>query len=198
MKLDTFQKFTYYEKHYSNVIDGIPEKSGIYYWVYHPTINDDISVDNLEKKLLEYTKVNLFFTETLTGPYKFKAVISEQWYKDNGNIFGLSEIKKNRLLNYFRRDNNNIKVFLEFFERICFSRPFYVGKADNLRTRLVKQHFKGTSSSILGEIKNNNVSLTEIYIGFEEIEDLENDEINEVFEEIFSRRTKPALTKRPN
>lgn len=197
MKLKTFEKLTYYEKSFANPVGGIPKESGIYYWVYWPNISKNINATDLEKKLLEYSKVNLLFSETIKGRYKYSAVISEQSYRDNGNIFGLSDTKKNRLLEYFRKDQKNIHFFIDFFERVCFSRPFYIGKANNLRTRLVSQHFKGTTE-VMGQITNSGISRTEIYVGYELVNDTASERVNDIFEEIFSRKVKPGLTKKPN
>lgn len=195
--ISTFQKLPYYEQYYADPISGIPNKSGIYYWVYWPTIKPTISLDDLEKRLLEYSKNNLLFSETLVGKYKFQAVISEQWYRDNDNIFGLSEVKKNRLIKYLKSDPNNVKFFLEFFKRVCFSRPFYIGKANDLRKRLVNDHFKG-NSEILPQIQQSKIPRTDVYVGYELINDKASDRVNVIFEEIFSRRMKPGLTKKPN
>lgn len=196
-RLKTFQKLTYYEKYYANSVNGIPKESGIYYWVYWPQINNKMSIVDVEKKLLEYTKNGLIFSEKLRGKYKYEGVINEQWYKDNGNIFGLVEAKKNRLINYLKADIKNLDFFVNFFERICFSRPFYIGKANNLRTRLVSQHFKGTTE-IMGQISDYGISRNDIYVGYEIIEDTASDKVNVILEEIFSRNVKPGITKKPN
>jgi len=196
-RLNTFQKLTYYEKYYANPVSGIPKESGIYYWVYWPQINSKMSVTDVEKKLLEYTKNGLLFSEKVRGKYKYEAVINEQWYKDNGNIFGLAESKKNILINYLKADSKNLKFFVDYFERICFSRPFYIGKANNLRTRLASQHFKG-KTEIMGQIVKYGIPRNDIYVGYEVVEDNAPEKVNVVLEEIFSRNVKPGITKKPN
>jgi hypothetical protein len=197
IKLKTFQKLTFYEKYFDNPVHGIPKESGIYYWVYWPQINNKMSISDIEKKLLEYTKNGLIFSEKIRGTYKFEGVISEQWYKDNGNIFGLAEAKKNRLINYLKADLKNLDFFIIFFERICFSRPFYIGKANNLRTRLVSQHFKG-KTEIMSQISSFSIPRNDIYVGYEIIKDSASDKVNVILEEIFSRNVKPGITKKPN
>ncbi len=196
-KLSTFQKLPFYEKYFDDPIDGIPKKSGVYYWVYWPTIKKNISVQDLEKRLLEYSKSNLLFSEKMKGVYKFQAIISEQWYRDNGNVFGLSDDKKDKLLDYLKSDQKNLDFFLDYFERVCFSRPFYIGKANNLRSRLVNNHFKG-KSEILKQINLCKIPTTDIHLGFELTNDDATEKVNVIFEEIFSRRIKPGLTKKPN
>jgi hypothetical protein len=196
-RLKSFQKLTYYEKYFANPVSGIPKKSGVYYWVYWPEVSSKMSLINIEKKLLEYTKNGLIFSETVKGKYKFEAIINEQWYRDNGNIFGLSDVKKNTLINYLKADPKNLDFFVEFFERICFSRPFYIGKANNLRTRLVSQHFKGTTE-IINQLDKYSIPRNDVYVGFEIIEDKAPEKVNVILEEIFSRNVKPGITKKPN
>lgn len=197
MDINSFQKLIYFEQYYADPINGIPEKSGIYYWVYWPSISNTPTLKNLEIKLLEYSKNNLLFSETISGNYKFQATISEQWYRDNGNIFGLTNAKKDLLYAHFKKDPKNIKFFLEFFKQVCFSRPFYIGKANNLRTRLAKQHFKGTTE-IMAQISKSGIPKGDIYVGFDLINDAATERVNVIFEEIFSRKIKPGLTKKPN
>ena len=195
--LYSFKPLPFYEKYYANPVTGIPEKSGIYYWVYWPKMGKNITVSGLEKRLLQYSRNNFLFAEKVKGQYKFEGMISEQWYKDNGNIFGLSEAKKNTLIDYLNDDRQNVQFFLEFFKRVCFSRPFYIGKANNLRKRLVEQHFK-SATEILPHIKASKVSRSDIYVGYELVNDTASERVNVIFEEIFSRKTKPGLTKKPN
>jgi len=81
-----------------------------------------------------------------------------------------------------------------------FSRPFYVGKADNLQAR-IKDHSTG-NSRILSHIRAQEINNEEVWVGFYELNhlsDLDNtsENINDVFEEIFQRIVKPGLTQRP-
>jgi hypothetical protein len=194
-----YNKLSYLLKFHSDPVYGIPKKSGIYHWVYWPEF-DPITISNtdLETVLMDFTKKSLFFSETIIGEYKFQAVISEQGYPTKNNtLFGLPESKNLKLLKYLG-DRNNLKFFAEFFQDVCFARPFYIGKANNLHSRLVTQHFQGRSSNILAEIRKNAIPLTDIWIGYRIITDVAKDDINNIFEEIFSRKIKPGLTKKSN
>lgn len=195
----TYQRLSYLQQFYDDPINGIPKKSGIYYWVYWPDFDtSSISQNDLEVRLKEFTKRSLFFSETLIGNYKFHAIISEQGYPTkNDTLFGLPQSKHNKLVKYLS-DRSNLDFFSEFFKDVCFARPFYVGKANNLYTRLALQHFKGVSSHILKDIADRSVPATDIWVGYREIVDLANEDINNIFEEIFSRRIKPGLTKKSN
>jgi hypothetical protein len=184
---------------FNDPIDGIPTTSGIYFWVYWPDFDSTkISVPDLEKKLIEYSIKNLQFPEKLIGRYKFVAEIKEQKFdKHSSPLFGLSPSQRNKLINYLKSNRSNIISFHSFFKEICFTRPFYVGKANNLRSRLNSYHFKGTTE-VVPEILKQRIPETQIWVGYKEIPMNANDEMNRVFEEIISRNIKPGLTKKPN
>lgn len=194
-----YKRLSFLQQFADDETTGIPKKSGIYYWVYWPDFDPrTISISDLERKLKEFTTKSLMFSETIVGDYKFHAVISEQGYPSkNDTLFGLSEGKNQKLLKYLA-DPVNLNFFAEFFQEVCFARPMYIGKANNLYTRLAQQHFKSRSSNILTEIQRNNIPFTDIWIGYRIIEDTQNPDINNIFEEIFSRRIKPGLTKKSN
>lgn len=194
-----FEKLSYLKQFYTDPNNGIPNDSGVYYWVYWPDFDKQkITVPSLEQKLVEYSIKNLQFPEILKGKYKFIAEIKEQKFdkkQDINPIFGLSESKKNDLLNYFST-RNNIVTFYDFFKEICFARPFYIGKANNLRTRL-NNHFKG-NSVILPELLKQRINESDIWIGYKKIPLEDTKPMNTIFEEILSRTVKPGLTKKPN
>lgn len=192
-----FERLSYLKQYYSDPNNGIPTDSGVYYWVYWPRFSkNNISVNDLEILLSNYSKKNLQFPEILKGNYKFIAEIREQKFDKNTTpLFGLSPLKKNRLLNYFQT-RSNIVIFYEFFKEICFARPFYIGKANNLRSRLVS-HFNG-NSDVLSELTNQRINDSDIWIGYKKIPLNNTDPMNVIFEEILSRNVKPGLTKKPN
>ena len=192
-----FQKLSYWLQYFDDVPNGIPTNSGIYYWVYWPQFNPSkISLQELESILLGYTQKSLFFSESLKGTYKYEAEINELGYPQNGNIFGLPPSRKAKLVDYLQ-NRDNLVSFHRFFKEVCFSRPFYVGKANDLRRRLVTEHFQG-KTEVIPEIDKHNISYTDIWVGYRIINDPSKEGINVIFEEIFSRRIKPGLTKKPN
>ncbi|WP_324755575.1 GIY-YIG nuclease family protein [Sphingobacterium thalpophilum] len=192
-----FERLSFWKQYYRDTVNGIPEKSGIYYWVYWPDFDAKIINENdLSNLLRDYSQRHLFFKESLKGRYKFEADIYEQGYPNNGNLFGLPFSKATKLINYFK-DYSNRVLFHEFFKEVCFSRPFYVGKAKNLRNRLGNQHFKETTE-VLPEITSSNINFSDIWVGYKIIPDPGNEDINTIFEEILSRKVKPGLTLKPN
>jgi hypothetical protein len=192
-----YERLSYLIQYYDDALNGIPESSGIYYWVYWPDFEySSISTQDLTDKLLEFTTRSLFFKEVIRGPYKFEAEIREQTYPSNGNFFGLSHSKQNKLLAYLNLEDNK-RIFHDFFKEVCFSRPFYIGKANNLRRRLVSQHFKG-KTEVLPEIDGLSINYSDIWVGFKIIDDPNDEGLNNIFEEILSRKIKPGLTKKPN
>lgn len=193
-----YQKLSWLKQYYADPIDGIPTDSGVYYWIYWPDFDENrITKSDLEKWLKDYSSKNLQFPETLKGTYKFIAEIREQKFdKDHDPIFGLSHSKRTKLLDYFNTRSNIIN-FHSFFKELCFARPLYIGKANNLRSRLVGSHFK-SKSDILPEIQNQRILESQIWVGYKLIPMNASDEMNVIFEEILSRNLKPGLTKKPN
>ena len=193
-----FEKLSYLKQFYSDPSNGIPEESGVYYWIYWPDFDPHtISIKRLEDRLQEYSKKNLQFPEILKGKYKFIAEIKEQRFdKNEAPILGLSQGKKKKLLNHFNTRQNIIDFHI-FFKEICFARPFYIGKANNLRQRLVNGHFK-SRSEILPELLDQKINDSDIWIGYKLIPINIDSQLNTIFEEILSRNLKPGLTKKPN
>ncbi len=195
-----FQQLSFLQKYYDDPKDGIPTKSGIYYWVYYPRFDSaTITVPALRTLLEDFTTKSLRYKEDIKGRYKYAVEVIEQGFSENGALLGLSPSKTKDLIGFLNTSRINIDLFHKFFIEVCFSRPFYVGKANNLRDRLAKKHFKRVSSDVLNEIDNQKINYTNIWIGYKEIPLLSSGEhINVIFEEILSRTVKPGLTKKPN
>lgn len=195
-----FQKLSFLEKYYDDPIDGIPITSGIYYWIYYPEFDPKtVTLPILENILETFTKKTLRYKEGIKGKYKFTVEVTEQGFGDNSTLFGLSPSKSKELIAFLSHDRTNIEIFHTFFIEVCFTRPFYVGKANNLRQRLAKKHFKKIDSEILEEVDKQGIDYTDIWIGYKELPILPTGEnINVIFEEILSRTLKPGLTKKPN
>lgn len=142
-----YEKLSYWRFIYNDTVNGIPTNSGIYFWVYWPEFDaSTITVNELNDHLIAFCEKNLQFPETLKGTYKFIAHIHEQKYLEGSSpLFGLSESKRQDLLEYFRESRSNIEDFAIIFKEICFARPFYVGKSNNLRSRLANSHFRSKS-----------------------------------------------------
>jgi len=192
-----FNKLDFLIKNIDDPKDGIPNDYGIYQWIYWPEFDPlKISHADLMKLLLEYTVQNFYIEEEIIGRYKFHAKIWEQGFKDNSYIFGLSSTKSQELERYLRV-KANLKNFSEFFKELCFVRPFYLGKADNLRSRL-KNHFDGRTN-VLPEIIAKGVPQHQIWVGYKKMPYSSTEpKLNTIFEEIYSRRIKPGLTIKPN
>lgn len=195
-----FSKLSFLEKYFDDPIDGIPTSSGIYYWVYYPEFDPaTITLTDLVKSLQEYTSKSLRYKEELRGKYKYSVEVLEQGFSENGALLGLSPSKTKILTDFLSGGPLNVSMFHKFFIEVCFSRPFYVGKANNLRTRLASKHFKRVDSEILNEIDKEVINYTDIWVGYKEIPMLPTGEhLNVIFEEILSRTVKPGLTKKPN
>lgn len=184
-------------EYYQQYSIDIPEANGIYFWVYWP-FKDSNSKENNYKKLLEkiekYSKTNLNLPVNRNLSYKYSVEVKELMFK-NDTIFGLSPEKKDILLDYLKKSSNNEEHFLKYFKKIAFKKPFYIGKATNLRLRL-EQHFN-KKTEILNNLEELDIDFSEILIGYETLVQEEGVVgIDSVFEEITQRIIKPGLTKR--
>lgn len=183
--------------HLNDEFDLMTNKNGVYQWIYHPDFDPNtISGSDLEDRLKEYTEKDLSYGEEFSGKYKFQGTIFEQRYKHNGNIFGLSKVKHDELLNHLT-NKSALSEFQVLFKELCYSKPFYVGKANNLKLRL-KSHFDRRGSDVLNKIDSYGIPYTDIWIGYRIIDDPKNLGLNVIIEEVFSRIFKPGLTKKPN
>ncbi|WP_158858673.1 GIY-YIG nuclease family protein [Lunatibacter salilacus] len=192
-----YNKLSYLEQFYKDPFDGIPEESGIYFWVYWPEYDPQmINPNDLIDKLAEFSCKSLQSPEEILGRYKFKVKVEEQRFGKKSNPFGISDKQKIKLLKYLM-DPLNVNPFFDFFKEICFARPFYIGKAINLRNRLANQHFN-SKTRIIPEIDAQNILHSEIWVGYKKIPSHGGDEISTLMEEILSRNIKPGLTIKPN
>lgn len=194
-----FNKLDYLKTNIDDPVDGIPPKYGIYQWVYWPAFDPNlISTNDLVNILIDYSAKNFHIEEEIKGKFKFHAKIWEQGYRDNQNMFGLNDTKHAQLVAYLG-NRANIITFSDFFKEICFVRPFYLGKANNLRTRL-KQHFAGAGGShVMGDLLARGVPEHHVYVGYRELPHTPvANAINNIFEEIYSRRIKPGLSIKPD
>lgn len=175
----------------------IPSKSGIYSWVFWPFKEYHVKAanfNNLVEKIEYFSAININYSESTSTGYKFEVSIKEQGF---GNKFlGLSYKKELILKSYLEYSEENRKDFLEFLKLVSISRPFYVGKADNLNQRL-RQHFDGTNSDILSFLREQKINFNDILICFEILDKQFEGSINSIYEEITQRIIKPGLTKRP-
>lgn len=193
----TYNKLSYLEQFYKDPSDGIPEKSGIYFWVHWPEYDPNtIIINDLIDILSEFSSKSLQSPEEIIGKYKFKVRVEEQRFNRKSNPFGISDSQKNKLIKYLS-DPKNANPFFDFFKEICFARPFYIGKAINLRSRLAGQHFN-SKTRIIPEIDSQNIKHSEIWVGYKIIPSQGSDEISTLMEEILSRNIKPGLTIKPN
>lgn len=193
----TFNKLDFLRKHLKDAVLGIPTDYGIYQWVYWPEFDKNtITPTQLVDLIKNYSKHNFYIEEEFLGTFKFQAKIWEQGFRDNDNMFGLSDKKHKELENYLS-DRTNIDFFSTFFKEICFIKPFYLGKADNLRSRL-SQHFN-SKSNIVPQIIAKAIPEKDIWVGYKPIsKPASGSKINTIFEEIYSRRVKPGLSIKPN
>ena len=193
----TYQRLNVLKKDINHPKTGIPNDYGIYKWVYWPKFNvKTISQIDLINLLKTYTTCNFYIEEELKGYFKFHAKIWEQGYKDNNNIFGLSN-KSTLELESFLTVRANLPFFSDFFKEICFARPFYLGKANDLNVRL-SNHIAG-KSNVMPSIAAKGISESDIWIGYKIIPNSNlTPKLNTIFEEIYTRKVKPGLSIKPN
>lgn len=182
---------------YKQFFSEISEKSGVYYWVFWPFKDYYLEDENFEifiEKIKYFSSVNMNLPERTNVGYKFSIEVRERAL--DCEILGLNSNKSKILIKYLNDSKISRELFLIYLKRIIFSKPFYIGKANNLRNRL-QQHFEQRNSDILNHLKEFNINHTDVLIRYEIIESNLEENINTIFEEIAQRILKPGLTKRP-
>jgi hypothetical protein len=194
-----YNGFKYWNLSYLDVDDyrqEVSNKEGLYSWVFWPPLDSTNSIEEILKSLFHYQKVNLSYSEK-TVKFKFSIEVNESSFPDTNNLFGLSKDKADKLTNYLVVQKNKEK-FCDFFKDLCFSRPFYIGKATSVRKRLLQHITETNSSTIRRTLREQNINSNQIWIGTKELTLSGNDEgLSNIFEEILQRTIKPGLTKRP-
>ena len=118
-----------------NQISSIPSQSGLYAWYYKPLITDS---DSLSKSIISFfdDKANIASEINLRYGVKLKANTSLQTLYGTQNQ-EIAEIIQDAL-------KFGEKFILEFFrsELVClFTKPIYIGVAQDFYTRVYEQHY---------------------------------------------------------
>jgi len=178
-------------------VTKIPTFSGVYMWRYWPDIPSLDSVrlldflrelqNNFPRQLeeLRNSRVDVTIKRTPFGT------------GEDGRLLGIKNEKKiNNILGLLDEDSNTRQAFAHTLEVLISSfPPIYIGKAENLRSRL-SDHFDG-KSDVLSRIQDAGIPVDDIYISFIQDElTVEDKEITTSIEEILQRLTNPAHTKR--
>lgn len=191
-----YNKLSFLSTNINHPTHGIPTDYGMYNWVYWPKFDENtITVADLTDLLIHYSSREFYIEEKLNGLFKFEGQIKEQGYKHNGNMFGLSD-SKHKVLLQFLSNRPDLVFFSEFFKELCFTKPFYVGKSNNLRQRL-SNHIRG-KSNIIPEITIKGIPPQDIWVGYKIINAPATTTVNTIFEEIYTRKVKPGLSIKPN
>ena len=195
-----YQTLIYYSD--QDFINKIPDRPGNYFWVHYVNIPENCSLSDVRKFLSEYSKVDFNIPEEGGGAkfyYKigemgFAYKIGEMGLVQSNTIFSLSKGKEEVLLEHLTNPSY-LNEFIQFFKELCFKRPFYIGKAIDLRSR-IKDHIKGRGNSpIKKAIEEANVDKNHIWIGYQEISQIDETILN-IYEEITQKKLKPGLTKK--
>ncbi len=174
--------------------DKIPDAPGIYNWVHWPNISTDMLPHEKRRTLDAYSAANLTAVEHWSN-FRFSASISESSTgTEKKPLLGLSN-EKSDTLTQLLGSKEGTELFAETFKFACFTRPFYVGKADSLQSRLGNDHFKGRTK-VLAAIANQGILNTAIWIGYRELSEECDSKTVLLLEEILQRIVKPQLVER--
>ncbi len=179
----------------------IPDVPGIYIWRYWPALAD-IDRAAFLNTLNKWKHTQPQFEEHLGNSRVAVSVRRTPFGNSNDKtaVLGFSETnpKAVALTKAVEEDADTRQVLAYTLETLLASAPpLYVGKADNLRSRL-SDHFDEQSSTLLSSIKGARIELDDIYISFiaDPISKTLPESITTAFEEIIQRITNPPLTKR--
>lgn len=177
--------------------ETVPMKPGIYSWYYWPNFkNSELTFDTYWLKLINYCSKSIGAISSFSD-YKFSIDVKEanlQSKIGDEFPFGLSEAKSKKLKEYLAIELNRIH-FSDFLYDVVMNKPFYVGKADNLRVRL-NSHLLG-GSDILKCLEENRIDEEEVLIKYEVVKSEIDTNVNDIYEEIFQKIVKPSLVKKP-
>jgi len=187
--------FTYLNLSYlihNNRIKKIPTQEGVYAWVYWREFEPGIvSKDDLYEILQSYSNVDLEIP-TLFKNFKYEVKINERKFKSESNPFGISN-DKNEALKTYLKSNTGYQAIYDLLKSVYFSKPFYVGKADNLQTRIT-EHCRA-NSKIMQALDKNEIQPKYVWVGYKKSIKVNNAVINRVFEEVIQKVLKPGLTQ---
>jgi hypothetical protein len=178
----------------------IPETPGIYIWRFWPTLAG-VDKESFFKMWARWERTQPQFEENAKN--------SRIGVTVRRTPFGIAESETS--LFGFDRDSDKAKNLLEAIESEADTRqmlattmecllsaapPLYIGKADNLRSRLIN-HFDEQGSTVLAQVRRAEISFDDIYISFiaDPVSDA-NISITTALEEIIQRITNPPFTKR--
>lgn len=178
--------------------EKIPKEAGVYIWRYWPSLEslDKGSIlDSIyeiqnnfprSKESLKNSRVQISVERTPFGDLDEK-----------NKFFGIKDSgKKQGFLNILDGDDDVKQNFIHTMEVVLSaSPPVYIGKAMNLRKRLV-DHFD-SKTEVLAQINKAGIPLSDIYISYY-IDDISTTEdiVTAAIEEMLQRITNPPLTKR--
>lgn len=194
-----YNGFKYWNLSYLDVDEyrrEVSKEEGLYSWVFWPPLDSETSTEDILKILLHFQNVNLSYPEK-TVKFKFSVEVNESSFPRTSNLFGLSKDKADKLINYLSVPDNKEK-FSVFFKDLCFSRPFYIGKATSIRKRLLQHITEVNSSMIRQTLRQQKINSNQVWVGIKELSlSGKNEGLSNIFEEILQRTIKPGLTKRP-
>ncbi|MDM0025735.1 GIY-YIG nuclease family protein [Variovorax saccharolyticus] len=178
--------------------DRIPESPGIYIWRYWPSFKSLASADLIES-LKKWSAQQPAFVE-VSRNFRVESQITRRPFGFDvaDTLLGIdvNSNKGKRFLTALRENVENRELLINVLDCIvCFASPLYVGKADNLRSRL-EEHI-GRKSNLLSDIESQDISFEDIYVSFV-IDPISapDSSITTGLEEILQRLTNPPLTKR--
>lgn len=177
--------------------NNIPSCSGVYIWRYWPAYEDS----NFNSLLDFCNKIRSEFPlleENLSNSrvdVKIKKSFFGEIDTDLWSSFGLSASKVSKMESMIDGGLINLSAFQSFFDVLMLTLPpLYIGKADNIQTRL-KVHFD-RKSDVLPRIDSVGIKQKDVYISF--IKDVaeSSEGANSIIENILQHISRPPLTKR--
>jgi len=192
MQLNGFEYFNLSYLIDNNGLNDLPEVEGIYNWVYWINFEpQNITTDELIQVLEKLSAQNLVIPSNFKN-YKYEVNVTDRKFGEN-NLFGLSNDKKEILLEFIKSEKGKKDIHW-LLMNIYFSKPFYVGKANNIKQRIYS-HCR-SSSKISSYLEESNIYQKNIWVGIRKTPLESNKDINVVFEEIMQKIIKPGLTEK--
>ena len=175
--------------------ERIPEACGIYIWRYWPTF-DELPETGIRDALRAWQEAQPTIDEVIRSSRTEVTLSRRPLGSPTHGLFGLGPEKEQLLLDTLESSHVARDALLAMLQCVvALAPPLYVGKADNLRTRL-RQHLD-PRSGIRESLRESNIPERDVYVsmiaeGFQSTAD----GVNVIIEEIVQRLTNPPLTRR--
>lgn len=183
--------------------DLFPSTPGLYSWTYWP---DELDAESLCSDHMEFKRVlTIFFENASRLVHKHETNIASKYqvrvYESSlelvsSTFLGLSEARSKALEQYLITSAEHRREVLQIIKYAIFSRPIYIGKANNISKR-IQEHYDGVSDFGKAIKSVDDIdAFRHMTIGYKTLKavDIESDKVAYAIEELLQRILLPKMS----